>query len=282
MVIVALIVVGLCMGSFVNALVWRLREQELQAAKKKPDAKYLKRLSIAKGRSMCPGCKHELAAKDLLPVVSWLTLRGRCRYCHKPISAEYPIVEAATALVFTASYLWWPEDIAGIVWLQFVVWLAAVVALMALLVYDLHWKLLPDRVMALLAALGGVYALITITESAEPIKQLVSTAMAVAVGGGIFYILFQISSGKWIGGGDVKLGWALGLFLATPGHALLMIFMASLLGTALSLPFLLMGKLNRASVIPFGPFLIAAAYIGVLWGDSILDWYQATFLGFTL
>src|SRR5579871_5847178 len=103
MLIFILIVVGLAAGSFVNALVWRVHEQ----SKKKKSAE----LSILKGRSMCPRCKHELAASDLIPVLSWLWLRGKCRYCQKPISPQYPVVELAVALVFVSSYFWWPGNL---------------------------------------------------------------------------------------------------------------------------------------------------------------------------
>lgn len=276
MAIVALIVFGLCLGSFVNALVWRLREQELQAAKKKPNAEYVAKLSITKGRSMCPHCKHELAATDLIPVFSWVWLRGKCHYCRKAISAEYPLVELGTASAFVASYIWWPTEITGTEWVQFVVWLGALVALMALLVYDVHYKLLPDRIMALLGALGGVYVVVAITQAAEPLQQLLATILAVAVGGGIFYVLFQVSDGKWIGGGDVKLGWVIGLFVGSPALSFLVIFVASLLGTAASLPLLVSKRLSRASTIPFGPYLIIATVIALLFGQAILDWYQST------
>ena len=101
MIIAVLAVLGLVFGSFVNAFAWRLHEQEsLLEKKKKPSAKQLAKLSIVKGRSMCPECKHELAAKDLIPVFSWITLKGKCRYCGKPISWQYPAVELATALLF--------------------------------------------------------------------------------------------------------------------------------------------------------------------------------------
>src|SRR3989344_6490262 len=126
MIVAILIVLGLAFGSFVNALVWRLHEQEERAKskeqrRKKGKAKNTaklsshtsvlssKDLSILKGRSMCPSCKHGLAAKDLVPVLSWLTLRGKCRYCHKPISIQYPLVELITATLFVISYLLWPD-----------------------------------------------------------------------------------------------------------------------------------------------------------------------------
>ena len=103
-VIIILAWLGLCAGSFVNALVWRLHEQKRS---KKAD----KKLSILNGRSMCVHCRHELTWYDLIPLFSWLLLRGKCRYCKKPISWQYPIVELATAAVFVLSYIFWPNPV---------------------------------------------------------------------------------------------------------------------------------------------------------------------------
>src|SRR5690606_2157613 len=106
MIIIFLAILGLCVGSFVNALVWRLRMQE-SSGKKKSDRK----MSISRGRSMCPHCRHELSAVDLVPVFSWLFLGGKCRYCRKPISKQYPLVELVTSILFIASYVFWPDAV---------------------------------------------------------------------------------------------------------------------------------------------------------------------------
>jgi len=103
---------------------------------------------------------------------------------------------------------------------------------------------------------------------------------AVLVGGGLFYILFQVSDGKWIGGGDVRLGWLLGLIIGTPARSLLFIFLAAIGGSLVTAPGLATGKLNRTSVIPFGPLLIAGAIVVQLFGGDILHWYRATFITF--
>jgi prepilin signal peptidase PulO-like enzyme (type II secretory pathway) len=279
MIIAMLIVFGLCLGSFVNALVWRVYEQEQESAKKKPSKPYLKSLSIARGRSMCPHCKHELGAKDLLPVLSWLSVGGKCRYCHKSISIQYPLVELTVASLFVASYVWWPSPLAGQEWLVFVLWLLLLPGLMALLVYDVRWYLLPNRIMAPMAAIAGCMALATVFTASKPLVALLEVVLAVTVGGGIFYVLFQVSEGRWIGGGDVKLGWLIGLIVATPARSLLFIFLAAILGTIISLPLLASKRLKPTSVIPFGPFLIAAAVIVVLFGNDILRWYQQAVLG---
>ncbi|MEK7599450.1 MAG: prepilin peptidase [Patescibacteria group bacterium] len=283
MIIVVLIVFGLCLGSFANALVWRIHEQEEQAkSKKKTDKKYQARLSIAKGRSMCPDCKHELTAKDLIPVLSWLSLGGKCRYCKMPIPVQYPLVELVTACLFVASYIWWPESLEGTQIVVFGLWQAISTGLMALLVYDARWMLLPNRLIYPLTTVAGLQALIVISTSDRPLMALINTMAAVVIGGGIFYVLFQVSAGKWIGGGDVRLGWLLGLIVATPTKSILLIFLASMLGTLVSLPLLISKRMKRTSTIPFGPFLIAASVIVVLFGTEILQWYQSVFLPFTI
>ena len=277
MVYLILLVLGLGLGSFVNALVWRVHEQATESEKKKPSKTRLESLSISKGRSMCPHCRHQLQAKDLVPVVSWLSTKGNCRYCGKAISRQYPVVELATAALFVATYVFWPDPWSGVQYVLFVLWLLLLTGLTALFIYDLRWKLLPNRILGPLSLIGGAIALITIANSQRPLMALLNVILAVIVGGGLFYALFQVSSGKWIGGGDVKLGWLLGLVLATPGRATLMIFIASLLGTAISIPLLVSHKVDKKSSVPFGPLLIAGTVIVLLFGNSILNWYEQTF-----
>jgi prepilin signal peptidase PulO-like enzyme (type II secretory pathway) len=271
MIYIVLAVLGLALGSFVNAVVYRVHEQ----AKSKKTGQ---ELSILKGRSMCPHCRHALAVRDLVPLFSWLSLRGKCRYCHKPISRQYPLVEAATALLFVLSYFWWPVPVQGSQTVLFGLWLALLTGFMALIVYDLRWLLLPDRLLYPLTLVALVFAGVAAATAVHPGREVLNTVLAVAVGGGVFYVLFQVSAGKWIGGGDVKLGWLLGLIAATPARSLLMIFSAALLGSLASLPLLLARKLQRNSTIPFGPFLIVGAIVVQLFGHTILLWYRRTFL----
>jgi prepilin signal peptidase PulO-like enzyme (type II secretory pathway) len=277
MVVVVLLVLGLCLGSFVNALVWRVYEQFKRdnakpgAHNKKPPAG--RNISILQGRSMCPHCRHELAVRDLIPVLSWLSLRGKCRYCGKPIASQYPLVELITALLFMVSYLWWPEALHGAQIAVFGLWLLLLTGLMALLVYDVRWSLLPNRILYPLGFVAAAQAVVAITTAYRPFTALLNTTLAVIVGGCIFYGLFQISGGKWIGGGDVRLGWLLGLVAATPARSLLFIFLAAVGGSLVSLPLLATGRLKRTSTIPFGPFLIVGLIIVQLFGAGILHWY---------
>lgn len=263
---------GLVAGSFVNALVWRLHQQS-------KSKKARKELSITKGRSVCPHCRHQLAVADLIPVLSWVWLGGRCQYCSKVIGWQYPVVELVVAVLFVISYKYWPIEISGVWAVQFAAWLGLITGFVALSVYDLKWFLLPNRLVYPLYAIGGVYALIGLTESDSFPWTAFDLVSAVFIGGGLFYVLFQVSKGKWIGGGDVRLGGLLGLVIGTATGSLLMIFLASVLGTVVALPAMLSGKAKKGSLIPFGPFLMAAAFIAVLWGEQIINWYRDIFIG---
>lgn len=278
MIIFAVMLLGLVLGSFVNAFVWRLHEQEALSGKKSPAVlEKLKQLSITRGRSMCPSCHHELAVSDLVPVFSWLWLRGRCRYCHNPISGQYPVVELLTAALFGLSYVSWPLGYHGVGLFQLVLWLFFVVAFMALAIYDLRWFLLPDRVVMplILVAAAEVVVVALWKHSFSALWLPASGALVIF---GLFWSLFQVSKGAWIGGGDVKLALVLGLLAASPLRAFLVIFFASLLGTLACLPLLARGRLSFKVHIPFGPFLLAAVVLVQLYGTYIIDWYQKMLL----
>lgn len=272
MVIILLAVLGLCLGSFVNALVWRLHEQD------KPKAQRAKaNLSITKGRSVCVHCKHVLGPLDLIPFISWVWLRGKCRYCKKPISWQYPAVEVLTATLFAVSYVAWPYGFDTLGTFQLVVWLGLLVVLIALAVYDLKWMLLPDRLTLPLIVVAGAQAVLLAIGHADAwyIAQAVIGAVCL---GGLFYALFTVSGGTWIGGGDVKLGAVLGLLVGGPVPSLLLLFFASLLGCIATLPLLVTGRRALTRKVPFGPFLIVATIIVYLGGGAIIAWYKELLL----
>lgn len=260
-----------------NALIWRLHQQSMPRSKR---AASDKELSIIKGRSMCPYCKHTLAWYDLLPVFSWLLAGGRCRYCKKYISWQYPIVEISTAILFIVSYLFWPGDLSifGIQHLVFSLWLAAIVMFMALIIYDLRWMILPNKIVFPLIAVGALIAIIRAVASSSPLNSVFFSVAALAVAGGIFYVLFQVSDGAWIGGGDVKLGFALGLLLGSPFLAFMMLFLASVFGILAAIPGILAKKSQIGNKLPFGPFLITSTIIATLFGQAAIDWYRTAFL----
>jgi leader peptidase (prepilin peptidase)/N-methyltransferase len=273
MIIVALAVFGLIFGSFVNALVWRLHEQESLRNKKGAKAKRRRNeLSILKGRSMCPTCNHELSPMDLVPVVSWVWLRGKCRYCKAAIP-DSPVIELLTGLLFAGSYAAWPYGTHHVGLFKFICWMAVLVAFVALAVYDLRWFLLPDRIVFPLTVLVIVQVLVT-TLWTHDLQTLWNSLLGGVVIFGLFWILYQVSKGAWIGGGDVKLALALGLLAGSPFRALVVIFFASLVGTFASIPQLLKGKEGFTKRIPFGPSLILATVVVVLYGSRISTWYQ--------
>jgi prepilin signal peptidase PulO-like enzyme (type II secretory pathway) len=270
LVILALAVGGLIFGSFIDALIWRIHEQSL--LQKKKQAMVPRDLTMLHGRSMCPNCRHTLSPWDLIPVVSWVLLRGKCRYCGKSISWQVPVVELLTGTLFVLSYIFWPTTMHGLGLLQFCFWLAFLVGFVALIVYDLKWYILPDRIVYPLIVLAVIEAIITLTLFHGGWLAALGSVWGVLIASGIFYVLYQISDGAWIGGGDVKLGVVLGILLGGPLLSFMLLFLASVLGTLVSIPLLVAGRAKRSTLIPFGPFLIAATIILELFATHFVDW----------
>lgn len=292
-IIVALLLFGLILGSFANALVWRfhaqdevrdeLEELRQQKAATKRDKRIaaleaqLPMLSMSRGRSMCSKCRHPLAPEDLVPLFSWLSLGGKCRYCRQAIE-DTPWLEALLPAAFVLSYILWPLELVDYGLVAFVFWLVFLVCFAALTLYDVRWFLLPDRIVWPLVGLAavqvGLHAIVF--DGGWPV--VLHALWGIAAASGIFWLLYRLSDGRWIGGGDVKLGLVLGLLVGGPLEGLGLIFLASLFGTFASLPQLLRGKLGRASVIPFGPFLMLAACVIVLFAQRIGDYFGSYFL----
>lgn len=282
MVVVAIVlaVLGLVFGSFVNALVWRLHEREEPEEKGNSRKERPRNLSMLTGRSMCTHCGHELAAADLVPVLSYLWLRGRCRYCRKPIE-DTPLAELLTAVVFVVSYLWWPTSLEGdgftVSKVLFVLWLAFVVGFVALAIYDIRWFLLPDRIVYPLIVLALIQVALRVFAFGGGWPVVAEAAWGVLFTAGLFFAIFEVSDGAWIGFGDVKLAIVLGLLVGGPIRALLLLFIASLLGSLVAIPLLVRGRATARTPLPFGPFLLAATVVVVLFGSHITAWY-ANFL----
>ncbi len=256
MILLLLIVLGLCLGSFVNAFVWRLHAGR----------------DWVRERSECTHCHHTLAPIDLVPVFSWLFLRGKCRYCHKRID-DNPLVELLLPLLFVASYLHWPYVLQGSGLITFVFWLIFLVGFLALAVYDLRWFLLPNKIVFPLIGLA-LTQLILLAVYDGDWRVLAGAALGTLVVSGTFYVLFQASKGTWIGGGDVKLGVVLGLLAGGALEGFLLLFVASIAGMLATLPMILQGKAHRKTKLPFGPFLIIGLIFVVLFGRQVIDWYS--------
>lgn len=264
-VLFALILLGLCFGSFVNALVWRLHNGK----------------SIWKDRSECTHCHHKLAPADLVPVLSWFFLRGRCRYCRKPIE-DTPLAELAVMILFVASYLLWPQEIVTwFDWFGFAVWLAYIVGLVALFMYDLKWYILPDKIVFPLIGLAIVNAVVQYV-TWQPHGSLGDTLLFYLYGlvpiAGMYWLIHLFSKGKMVGFGDIKLGIFIGLALGWQ-LTLLTLVLANVIGSLIVLPLLIIGKLKRKSRVPFGPFLVVAFLIAGLFGEKIINWYISLSMG---
>jgi len=276
-------ILGLLLGSFAGASVWRLRARELASDKDSHEEydheeyKKLKKLNnntLRNDRSTCLSCDYKLRWYDLIPLLSWIGLGGKCRRCKQKIGYMEPVIEIGLALFFVVSYLLWPmslDSFVGIV--SIIIWLIAGVGLAIMTVYDIKWFLLPDSVSYSVIGLGLISSIIAVIGSEDKLYALSSVAGSVLILGGLYYFLYVVSKHKWVGFGDVKLGIGLGLLLANWHLAFIALFMANLVGCLFVIPLMLLGKLGRKSRVPFGPMLIAGAVIAMLVGNLLFDWY---------
>ena len=259
MVFIVLGLLGLAFGSFVTALTWRLHEKK----------------NFVSDRSQCEHCGHVLGPLDLVPVISWVVLRGRCRYCHVAIGWENPLIELSVAALFIASYIFWPAVLySWQSWASFGLWLVYMVLLVALVVYDNKWMLLPDSLVWPLVVLGLVDAGLRV--SMQPHASVLVYGEHVVLGAvalaGFYLALYTVSRGRWVGFGDVKLGLFMGIVLGWQ-QALLTLFLANLVGLIIVLPGMLSGRLTPRSRVPFGPFLIAGFVLSGLFGTQLIAAY---------
>lgn len=244
MIATVLFIFGSIIGSFLNVVIYRLKHDQ----------------SFIKGRSYCPHCKKTLGFWDLIPILSFIFLRARCRYCQQKISWQYPLVELATALAWL-----WPYLIFGLT-AQF--WLVAVITcfLIVIFVYDLRYYLILDEVVV------PAIILVLIFDIFLSNRQFTDFIWGGIIGGGFFLIQYLISGGKWIGGGDIRLGLLMGLLLGVAG-VIAALFIAYILGALVSIGLLMSKKKKMKSRIPFGTFLSLATIVVLLYGDKLLDFY---------
>jgi len=282
-VYLALVLIGACLGSFAGATVWRLRAKQLAYDKehKEPyDKKEYSRLKKLLGkktsedRSQCLECGYALKWYDLIPIVSWLTLKGKCRNCKHPIGWFEPLMEVGMVAFFVLSYIFWPGGIqSGLEIVHFALWLVAGVAMAILFAYDAKWFLLPDSAVIALAIAGLAMVGVIAAENQSIAGTLLNAIGAIAVLGGLYGVLYAVSGGRWVGFGDVKLGFALGLLLGDWKLAAVALFLANFIGCLIVIPPLLTKKLKPGSHIPFGPLLIAGAVLAWFIGGFIVNWY---------
>ena len=277
-----LAVLGMVFGSFAGAQVWRLRAQQLKVDKKageKVSETEYKRLApllrpVKRDRSECLHCHHELHWYDMIPVVSWLTLAGRCRYCRHNIGWLEPLIEIGVSALFVLSYLYWPFALnTPLEWIRFAVWLVACVLMAILFVYDAKWSLLPFAINIGLVITGAVFLALSAIITPFTPADWWSLLGSISILSGLYY-LFSIPG--WVGLGDAILGLGLAMLLTRWDQAFLVLFLANLLGCLALIPLVLKRTLTRGAQIPFGPFLMLATVVALLWGPTIIsavfDW----------
>ncbi|MFA7662347.1 MAG: prepilin peptidase [Patescibacteria group bacterium] len=262
--LVIIFFLGLTIGSFLNCLAYRLSHEE--------DGWLTKFL---RGRSICPGCRHTLESKDLIPVISFAWLGGKCRYCKQKISWQYPLVELLTAGIFT--FIFYQQGISlpalfgigtSVDWMLWRNWLIAGTLIVVFLV-DLKKMIIPDKI---ILPAGIIIFLANLYFGFSWSEMLISGVII----GGFFLIQYLVSKGKWIGFGDVKFGLVIGIFFGWWG--LLALFLAYIIG-GITATILLLGKFKHAkSQVPFGPFLVIGSLLTLFWGPMIWEIYQRIIL----
>lgn len=243
------------MGSFALATVWRLHAKR----------------DFVHERSECENCHHTLGAADLIPIFSWLWLRGRCRYCKHKITPDHFLIEVVVGGLFVVSYWWWPLELTAAGWGVFAFWLACLVGAAMLFMYDLRWQLLPDKILLPLigiAAIGAVYSAAVVSHDASLLVEVLAGA---AILSGFFGFLYIVSRGRWIGFGDVKLGIFMGVVLGLPGSIVALIG-SYYIAIIVVLPLLLLKKVTKKSYVPFGPFLLISFFLSYFFADPLVQW----------
>jgi leader peptidase (prepilin peptidase)/N-methyltransferase len=250
-------VLGLLIGSFLNVVVWRVPRGE----------------SIVSPPSHCPKCDTPIAPRDNIPVLSWLLLRGRCRHCQNPISARYPLVEALTGALWAGLAAWFGPVA------QLPAYLVFAGAGVALALIDLDVQRLPDVLtlpsypvgLALLGLASGVHHNAWSFE-----RALIGMAALFA-----FYFTVAFIAPRGMGFGDVKLSGVIGLHLAWLGWSELVVgaFAAFVVGAVAGIGIVLFAGGGRKTKVPFGPFMLVGALVGIFLGGPIGSAYNSLTLG---
>jgi len=245
---------GLLVGSFLNVVIYRVPHGE----------------SVVSPGSRCPACGHPIRGRHNVPALSWLFLRARCADCRAPISIRYPAVELGCGVAFGLLTWWGAEDhrlAAAPAWC----YLAAVGIALALI--DIDTRRLPNVIVvpsyAVLAVLLAVAAIID-----DGLDDLLRAGAGMVVLAG-FYLVVRLAYPKGMGWGDVKLAGLLGLAMGYASWAALLIgsFAGFVLGAVVGVVVIASGRATRKTLLPFGPFMIVGAFVGLLVGNAVADWY---------
>lgn len=243
---------GLIIGSFLNCLLWRLHENETLT-----------------GRSYCPRCRQMISWFDNIPLLSFIILRGRCRHCRKSISWQYPLVELATAVLFTLAF-WLDSSSAQFPWLLLRDWLL-IAALVSVFVYDFRWQMVP---MLIVWPVGIAMFACNLFLGVSWYYLL----LAAVCGAGFFLIQYLATRRRGVGEGDIWLGALLGLAFPSASQLLMILVVSYGIGAIVSLILLWSKKKKWRERIALGPFLSLGAIITLIWGESLLAWYLSFFV----
>ncbi len=239
---------GLAVGSFLNCIIYRLSVNE------KPS-----------GRSYCPKCRHKLSYKDLIPLFSYIFLLGKCRYCKKKISIEYPLVELLTGTLFLATFL-----LVGLSFELFFL-LTALFFLILIFVYDLKHYIIPDFANFSLIGISLFY-LVFLSFLEKNYSILFYGLLSALFSFIFFFLLFYFTKGKGMGFGDVKFVIFMGLFLGFPS-IIVGLFISFTLGAIIGLALIIIKRKKIKSQVPFAPFLIIGTLIAYFYGEKIIELY---------
>lgn len=260
-VIFLTVVIGLCMGSFLNCTAWRMTHDE----------------SVMHGRSHCPSCGHVLSTMDLVPVFSWLFLRGRCRYCGEHISARYPLTEALMALVYVSVVVHYGVTLEA---LEMCVLMSL---LLCLSLTDIDDFIIPNVLIVIGIINRLAYILVMDLVGGFQLAGFFADCIWTLVGGLcvavplllITFVVDRLMHKSTMGGGDIKLFFLIGLYFTWQESLLLVIF-ACLIGIVFAIVFL-KGRFSRDKPFPFGPSISIATWVTSLFGLSIIGWYLSLF-----
>lgn len=247
---------GAIIGSFLNCLIWRLHKSE----------------SIM-GRSYCPKCKGKIIWYDNIPILSYLFLRGKCRKCHKRIAVQYPLIELVAGILFlVAFFMNYKSRVLGITNYelfdsQFVIQLLRdwflICIMIIIFIYDLRWYMILD-IVTIPACL--IIFILNLFIGISWLNLLISGI----IGGSFFLIQFLVSGGKWIGGGDIRLGLLIGLALGWP-NVLLAVFLAYIIGSFVGVGLIVFGQKKWSSKLPLGTFLSLSSIIILFFGQYLIN-----------
>ncbi len=248
---------GLCAGSFLNCVIYRLETGK----------------DFCGGRSYCPQCKKQLGFFDLIPVLSFLFLKGKCRYCSQKISLQYPLVEISTALIFLLIFNFQfliSKQFSIFIFLNLIYYWLISCFLIIIFVYDLKHYLIPTKIIYLATIISLIFNFQFLISKQFSIFN--SAIVSAANVGLFFWLIVLFSKEQWLGLGDAKLGLLMSLFLGFP-KIILALFSAFLIGAIIGLILILLGKKQLKSQVPFGPFLIVGTFLALFWGKEIIEWY---------